>query len=158
MASQWYTLVTQKLFLAKHLVNQTTAADTAAAREAGLQGATELALRARGQMLTMIARYYQLKQAAPESIEELSDLLGGAAPELAELESLARQPGSWWHHLDQLAHFQSQPPEPKKAATDDNIIAVAAAQGPDRSADALNHTLESARQFAQSLEERHSEW
>jgi hypothetical protein len=158
MASQWHTLVTQKLFLARHLINQTATADTTAAREAGIQGATELALRARRLMLTMIARYYQLKQAAPDSIEELSGLLDRPAPELAELESLAQQPGSWWQHLDQLEHFQSQPPEPKKAAADENIIAVAAAQGPDRSADALSRTLESARQFAQSLEERHSEW
>ncbi|MBC7191845.1 DUF6586 family protein [Marinobacter sp.] len=158
MASQWHTLVAQKLFLAKHLVRQTSMADSTTASEAGLQGATELALRARQLMLTMIARFYQLKQAEPDSIEELTALLDRTAPEPAELESLARQPGSWWQHLDQLERFQSQPPNPKKPATDENVIAVAAAQGPDRSAEALSRTLEAARQFAQSLEERHREW
>lgn len=158
MASQWYSQVTQKLFLSQHLVNQARLADTAAGVEAGLQGATELALRARRMTLVMIARFYQLKQATPDSIEDLVALLDQSAPELRELEALTQTPGSWWQHLDQLEQFQSQPPARKKAAEDENIIAVTATHGPDRTPEALENTLKSARQFAQSLEERHSEW
>lgn len=158
MASQWYSQVTQKLFLAQHLVNLARTAETAAGLEAGLQGATELALRARQLTLVMIARFYQLKQANPESIEDLVELLDQTAPELGELEALAQQAGSWWQHLDQLEQFQCQPPARKKAAEEENIIAVTATQGPDRTPDALENTLRYARQFAQSLEERHSEW
>lgn len=158
MASQWYTLVTQKLFLAKQLAGESAVLDSAPRREASLQGATELALRARKLMLVMIARFYQHKQAEPDSLEALSELLGETAPELAELEALARQAGSWWNHLDQLEKYQNQPPEQKKTVSSENIIAIAAGHGPDRSTDMLDRTLDSARHYAETLEERHSEW
>src|SRR5690606_1076534 len=114
MASQWHTLVTQKLFLARQLTDATASIETAAGREAAIQGATELVLRARRLMLVMIARLYQQKQGEPASLDELATLLEIHAPEVAELQALSRQAGSWWNHLDQLEIHQSRPPTQKK--------------------------------------------
>lgn len=164
MASQWYSLVSQKLFMARVLLRQ---ADTASSgedasdalqREAGLQGSIELTLRARRLLLIMVAKLYQQKQSDPETLEALVTLLGEDNPETAELLTLARKGGSWWNHLDQLEAAQAKPPATRKTVSAENIIAISADSGPDRSAAALGKVLDALKQFADTLEERHSEW
>ncbi|WP_297792112.1 DUF6586 family protein [uncultured Marinobacter sp.] len=165
MASQWHSLVSQKLFLARTLLRQADS-DTnaevdsyrALQREAAIQGAIELSLRARTLLLVMIARLYQQKNEEPESLTALSALLGTELPEVAELLTLAHQPGSWWNLLDQLETSQSTPPAARKTVSAENIIAISAESGPDRSTPALNTLLDALKQFADTLEDRHSEW
>jgi hypothetical protein len=106
----------------------------------------------------MIARLYQNKKSEPVSLEALRSLLGETAPELTELEALSAGASNWWVYLSELEHYQTRPPAPKKAASDENIIAVAADTGPDRSSSALNQALADLKHFTDTLEERHSEW
>jgi len=170
MASQWHSLVSQKLFLAKTLLGQldlpaaaangqpAPEAEQALRREAAIQGAVELMLRSRHLLLVMIARLYQERNAEPESLEELAALIGAETSEVTRLRGLASESGSWWNHLDQLELSQSRPPATRKTVTDDNIIAVSAETGPDRSVSGLLKTLGSLKHFSDDLEEQHSEW
>lgn len=158
MASQWYSLVSEKLFLARTLLADVSARDAAPQREAATQGAIELALRSRQLLLTMIARFYQHKGAAPSDLEALAGLVGEDAPDLAELQTLAARPDSWWNQLEQLHRAQMNPPGQKKTVAGDNIITIAAEQGPDRSPDSLTAMLTAMKHFTDTLEERHSEW
>ncbi|MCG7199194.1 hypothetical protein MD273_05575 [Marinobacter pelagius] len=170
MASQWHSLVSQKLFLAKTLLGQLDVpalaangqpapeAEQALRREAAIQGAVELMLRGRKLLLVMIARLYQERNAEPETLDELAALVGADASEVDRLRHLALENGSWWNHLEQLEQGQSRPPATRKTVTDDNIIAVAAETGPDRSASGLRKTLGALKHFADDLEEQHSEW
>lgn len=163
MASQWHSLVSQKLFMARTLLQQAdsdTEADSyrTLQREAAIQGAIELALRARKLLLVMIARLYQQKNEEPESLTALSALLGTELPEVNELLALAHLPGSWWNLLDQLETSQSKPPAARKTVSAENIIAISAESGPDRSTPALNTLLDALKQFADTLDDRHSEW
>ncbi len=170
MASQWHSLVSQKLFLAKTLLQQletpfvsnqgqpVSEAEQALRREAAIQGAIELGLRSRKLLLVMLARHYQQRQAEPASLEALAELIGQETSEVQHLTLLSRQAGSWWHHLDQLEHAQSRPPAPRKSVSTDNLIAVSVADGPDRSAAGLAKSLDAMKRFADDLEERHSEW
>lgn len=75
MASQWYSLVTQKLFLAKTLLDQLEAPAPAPRQEALTQGAVELMLRARKLLLVMIARHYQERRAMPAHSRSWPDAL-----------------------------------------------------------------------------------
>lgn len=158
MASQWHSLVSQKIFLARTLLGQVESSSNVPEREALVQGSIELALRARALVLVMIARMYQDKQARPESIEALRELLGDRIPETMELEQLAGDSGSWWSHLEQLERHQGNPPATRKTVSDENVIAVSADPGPDRSRQALEQTLRAIKHFTDTLEERHSEW
>ena len=170
MASQWHSLVSQKLFLARTLLgplDNSTAedqernpneAEQALRREAALQGAIELLLRSRKLLLIMIARLYQRKSEEPESLDELSSLIGPEPSEVGRLRELENQAGSWWNHLEQLERAQSSPPATKKTVSAENIIAVSADLGPDRSSSALLTTLTAVKHFADDLEEQHSEW
>lgn len=169
MASQWHSLVSQKLFLARTLLGQADHQPSASAvtpddparavrREASVQGAIELMLRARQLTLVMIARLYQKKAEQPVTLDDLARLVGPDASEVDGLRALARQPGSWWGHLDQLATAQSQPPAQRKTISAENIIAVSAESGPDRSTPALLATCAAIKQFVDHLEDQHSEW
>lgn len=157
MSAQWHSLVSRKLFLAIQLVNLAADQSRAPDREACLQGAIELALRSRQLLLVLIARYYQQKQANPQTLAELTDLIGDV-PEIDELTELARAPDSWWYHLDQLAASEHAPARQQKTVSDDNIIAVAAAPGPDRSPARLQTSLQAMKQLTGILGERHHEW
>ena len=157
MSEQWQSLVSQKIYLARQLATLAREQESAPDREACLQGAIELALRARHTLLTLVARYHQQKQATPQTLEALTALIADA-PDADLLSELARTPGSWWHHLDQLAMSQSQPPKQQKSISDDNIIAVSVASGPDRSADGLLDSLAAMKSFVTDLGERHAEW
>ncbi|MBY5962280.1 DUF6586 family protein [Marinobacter nauticus] len=160
MASQWHTLVSQKLFLAKTLlvrVEQDEAAN-APEREAQLQGAIELLLRARGLLLVMIARCHQNKVDRPASIDELEALFPYAIAEGGMLKELAETPGSWWQQLNQLEAAAGEPPKTRKTVTEENIIAVSADQGPDRSVQALNKILAAMTVLTREIDEQHSEW
>lgn len=158
MSSEWYTLTSQKLFLAETLIKVSQQAPDLGTVEATLQGAIELSLRARKCLLIMIARYYQHKSAQPESLDELKELIGAEAPETVQLLAIAKQPGSWWNHLDQMEINQGKPPGKKKTISEDNIIAVAIDSGPDRSAATLADSIATMRQYLTTLAERHDEW
>lgn len=166
MASQWHSLVSQKLVLARILLSQAASSDQqpdaealqALAHEAMTQGSIELLLRARGLLIVMIARFYQQRSGEPATLDELATLIGGETSEVSQLEELAGQASSWWNHLDQLAASQSRPPVSRKSVSAENIIAVSADIGPDRSIDGLRQTLDAMKIFADALEEQHSEW
>jgi hypothetical protein len=158
MASQWHSLVSQKVFLAKTLLSQRDQADSVPTQEALWQGALELALRSRQLLLVMIARLYQDKKSEPASLEALRLLLDDNAPEVTELEALSAGASNWWVYLSELEQQQTRPPVPKKATSDENIIAVAADTGPDRSSSALSQALADLKHFIDTLEEGHSEW
>ena len=167
MASQWYSLVSQKLYMAKLLLAQLDHADEhaqvsgqppAALREALLQGATELLLRGRSTLLIMIARYHQQKHATPGTLAELKALIPHEVPEIENLEWLSGDHRSWWSHLGQLEKSMSQPAAPKKTVSAENIIAISAEEGPDRSPERLQQTLNALTEFARGLEEQHGEW
>jgi len=158
MASQWHSLVSQKIFLARNLLGQLEQSEGVPAREALLQGAVELALRARKLALVMIARLYQHKQDQPVSLEALRELIGNDSPEVSELEQLSNDGRSWWQHLEQLERHQGNPPTTRKTVSNENVIAVAADTGPDRSKETLEKTLRAMKHFIDILEDRHSEW
>jgi len=158
MASQWHSLISQKVFLAKTLISQRDRADSLPAQEALWQGAVELSLRARALVLIMITRFYQDKQSEPQNLEALRALFGDEAAEIGELEALAASGSNWWIYLSQLERYQTRPPAAKKTVSDENIIAVAADTGPDRTSEALSQALTDLKHFIDALEERHSEW
>lgn len=170
MASQWHSQVSQKLFLARTLLGQLdrptvegeghppNEAEQALRREAAIQGAIELLLRSRKLLLVMIARLYQKKSEEPATLDELASLIGPEPNEISRLRDLEQRSGSWWNHLEQLERSQSRPPATKKTVSAENIIAVAADTGPDRSAAALLITLNAVKHFADDLEDQHSEW
>ncbi|WP_417566147.1 hypothetical protein [Marinobacter sp.] len=170
MASQWHSLVSQKLFLARTLLGQLdrptaqneehapNEAEKALCREAMIQGATELLLRSRRLLLVMIARLYQKRSDEPSTLDDLARAIGEEPSEVNGLREIEHRTGSWWNHLDQLEMAQSRPPTTRKTVSTDNIIAVSADSGPDRSATALLKTLNAVKHFADDLEEQHSEW
>jgi len=170
MASQWHSLVSQKLFLARTLLQpldrptdealeqRPNEAEQALRREAAIQGAIELLLRSRKLLLVMVARLYQRKSEEPSTLDELVALIGPEPSEVGRLKELEQRSGSWWNHLEQLERAQSRPPATKKTVSEENIIAVSADSGPDRSSAALMETLTAVKHFADDLEEQHSEW
>lgn len=163
MASQWYSLVSQKLYLAQVLLRQQAPLDShevlpAVVSEANSQAVAELLIRARNLLLTMVARLHQKKSANPKSLAELSALFEYDVQDISALQALADQPDSWWSRLEQIDRALGQPPATRKTVSDENIIAIATETGPDRSAEALEHIRAAMAAFARDLEERHSEW
>lgn len=166
MASQWYSLVSQKLYLASTLLarlesdatNDNAGRNLTADKEALSQGATELLLRARQLLLVMIARCHQHKGETPGSLTELEALSLYDVHEVQLLKQLSETPESWWHHLDQLEAALSQPPVTRKNVTSENIIAISVEQGPDRSVAGLKKTLAEITRLARNIEDQHSEW
>ncbi|WP_417513794.1 DUF6586 family protein [Marinobacter sp.] len=168
MASQWYSLVSQKLFLARTLLEipeQSSGNGNAVhtpvqklQHEAVIQGSIELLLRARRLLLVMITRLYQKRSEEPSSLAELASVIGEQATEVGQLRALEQETGSWWNYLDQLETAQSRPPAARKTVNAENIIAVSAVAGPDRSAQALLKTMNAIKQFTDNLEEQHGEW
>lgn len=163
MASQWHSLVSQKLFLAGTLLRQIERAgeagtEQALQREAALQGAIELLLRGRRLLLVMIARLYQDKSGQPDTLEALGALIGKESSEVIRLRELEQTTGSWWNYLDQLEMSQARPPATRKTVSAENIIAISTETGPDRSVSAMLKTLAAIKQFTNELEEQHSEW
>lgn len=157
MSAQWQSLVSQKIYLATQLATLSRDQASATEREACLQGAIELSLRARQLVLTLVARYHQEKQVMPASLEALIALIE-STPDADVMAELARTPGSWWQHLDQLEMAQSQPPKQQKSVSDENVIAVSVASGPDRSVEGLLETLAAMKSFVTDLGDRHAEW
>ncbi|AOY87191.1 hypothetical protein BKP64_02785 [Marinobacter salinus] len=171
MASQWHSLVSQKLFLARVLLEQIGSlakteddgrpvpeGERTLRREAATQGAIELLLRSRKLLLIMIVRLYQDRTGEPASLNELASLVGEDPNEVVRLRELENRANSWWNHLDQLEMSQSRPAATRKTVSTENIIAVSADTGPDRSAAALKDTLGALKNFTDDLEEQHSEW
>lgn len=158
MTSEWMTLAFQQLFLAQTLLQFQSRTGDRSQYEAVRQGATELALRARCNVLKQMAQFYQHDVKQVNSLDTLIAVAGAEIPELEQLETVARQTNSWWSHLDQLEHDQANPPTRKKTISDDNIIAVSVNTGPDRSIETLSASLKSLKQFMTTLTERHEEW
>lgn len=158
MASQWHSLVSQKIYLARTLLSQLDGAESVPLQEALWQGAVELSLRSRQLLLVMVTRFYQDKQSEPGTLDELRMQLGEEIPEIAELDALAKGASNWWVYLSQLEHYQTHPPTPRKTVSDENIIAVAVDNGPDRSSKTLTQALTDLKHYIDALEERHSEW
>ena len=158
MASQWHSLISQKIYLANVLLDQHSSDAPVTTREALWQGAAELGLRSRQLLMVMIARFYQAKKAEPKSFDELKATLGDSTPEITELEALGGASGNWWSYLNQIESHQQQPAAPKKTVSEENIIAIAADTGPDRSPQALKDALTELKHFIDVLEDRHSEW
>ena len=166
MASQWYSLVSQKLFLASTLLarlepgvtDDNAGRNPAAEKEALSQGATELLLRARQLLLVMVARCHQHKSETPGSLAELEALFPYEVYEVQLLKQLSETPESWWHHLDQLEAALRQPPVTRKNVTSENIIAISVEPGPDRSVAGLNKTLAEITKLARTIEDQHGEW
>ncbi len=164
MASPWYSLASQKLYLAQVLIARfeqsipDAGLPPAVVKEAQSQAVAELLIRARAVLLTMIARLHQKKTETPQTLADLQALLPYEVAELTALEALAQERGSWWNHLAQLDKALGQPPAIKKTVSAENIIAVATEDGPDRSLQALEKTRIAMAAFARELEDRHSEW
>jgi len=68
-------------------------------------------------------------------------LIGKESSEVIRLRELEQTAGSWWNHLDQLETSQGRPPATRKTVSAENIIAISAETGPDRSVSALLETL-----------------
>ena len=166
MASQWFSLTSQKLYLAKILLAQLEQPieqaqvnpQSATRNEAVTQGVIELLLRARSTLMIMIAQHHQQKTSEPLSLEELKVRIPYQTQDLEDLDALQRSRTSWWSHLEQLEKAQTQPPSPKKSVSADNIIAVSAEDHADRSAKSLQNTLAAMSDFARAVEDRHNEW
>jgi hypothetical protein len=171
MASQWYSLVSQKLFLAKTLLDLAEHSgsephhgqlaretELTLKSEAALQGCIELLLRSRKLLLVMIARFYQKQSDNPGSLDQLAVVIGEGANEVRSLRALEGHADSWWSHLVQLEQAQSCPPVARKTVSKENIIAISADDAPDRSTKSLQQTLTAMKHFAESLEEQHGEW
>ncbi len=166
MSAQWQTLVSQKLYLATQLARFAQDAGdpdrpqgqfSVTDREALLQGAIELALRARRLLFRLVAQYHQQVRTVPTSVEALVELIADT-PDAEQLVALVHTPGSWLDHLEQLETSQSEPPRPRKTVSEENIIAVSPAAGPDRSAESLLKSLAAMKSFMTDLSERHGEW
>jgi len=167
MASQWYSLVSQKLHLAKVLLAQLGQAEDTAmanaqppamARQALTQATAEMLIRAQKALLVMLAHCHQHKNEKPHTLAELKALFSYEAADITNLEQLAADSRSWWAHLEQLNQELDEPVAPRKAVATENVIAVAASEAADFSPQALERTRSAMAIFAAELEERHSEW
>lgn len=167
MAAQQYSVVSQKLYLARALLTQLehieggTApgqAPAAVQKQALGQASAEMLLRARQILLVMVARYHQHKQACPRTLEELEALFSYSVPDLEALQQLATTPDSWWNHLARLEKALNEPVAPNKPATTENVIAVSSEPEADFSPAALEKTRSAVAAFARTLSEQHNEW
>lgn len=159
MASHWPSFTRQKLFLASTLFRMAGQQDHANGKEAAIQGGIALLEEARRALLKLIADTYQIRDQSPATLDALADCLAGDRIELDELRALATQPGSWWHQLEQLTRDQNRPGQ--RAATapvEENLIAVAAQTGPDRTIPALLKTADGMKHYMEMILERHDEW
>ena len=159
MAPEWFSLVYQKLFLAEQLIDSSEHTDQPQAlREAQLQGAIELIVRARQTLLSLVAQLYQQRHATPESLPELLEWLEPEVPEYHELTELSLALDGWWLQLDALLLHQQRPAQKKKQVSDENIIAVSVQVGPNRTKPALLAITHAMKSYLQALETRHAEW
>lgn len=158
MASQWPSFTKQKVFLATTLIQLADNQAHAAEREAAIQGTIALLVEARDALLQLIADIYQVRHAAPSNLEELVDLLEGERTELEELRALSVQAGSWWQRIEILRQAQRQPMQRKASVEQENLIAVAADSGPDRSTATLRDTALALKRYIEMILERHDEW
>ena len=159
MAPEWFSLVSQKLFLAEQLIDSSEHEDQPhSLREAQLQGAIELMARARQTLLCLVAQLYQQRQATPENLQELLERLEPEVPEYNELTALSQALDGWWLQLDALLQHQQRPPQKKKLVSDENIIAISVQTGPNRAKPALLAITHAMKSYLQALETRHAEW
>ncbi|MEQ5834337.1 hypothetical protein J3364_04885 [Marinobacter sp. NFXS9] len=158
MASQWPSFTRQKLFLASTLFRLAEQQEHAVEREASIQGGIALLAESRQALLRVIADIYQARQQAPQSLDALADSIGGDRAEVEELRRLAMEPGSWWQQTEQLLSEQQRPTERKAPTEQENMIAIAAQNGPDRALPALQETAGGMKTYLEMVVERHDEW
>ncbi|MGP4844950.1 DUF6586 family protein [Marinobacter sp. 1Y8] len=159
MASDWPSFAKQKIYLASSLLRLSNGQTDAPAREAVIQGAIALLGEARKSLLGLIADAYQVRKAQPQTLDELETLLENTCAELEELRQIAGDHASWWQHIEQLTALQQRPAKVQnKAIAQDNLIAVSAVTGPDRSLDALQASAQALKHYIDSVVERHAEW
>lgn len=164
MASKWYSVVSQKLYLAKVLLAQLESGalpdgqPPAVAKQALSQASAEMLLRAQRALLVMVARYHQHKTANPASLAELQELFAYEVPDVAALTELATDKTGWWAQLAELDKALGEPAATPKAVAEENLIAVAADDGADFSPLALERIRSAMASFARELDEQHSEW
>jgi ABC-type Fe3+-hydroxamate transport system substrate-binding protein len=109
-------------------------------------------------LLRLAVNSNQPLQQQPQSIDQLGKLIGADASEVQQLLALQASADSWWNHLEQLGDAQNRPPAAKKTISNDNIIAITAAVGADRSLSSVQASLIAIKQFSADVEARHSEW
>ena len=164
MTSQWYSVVSQKLHLARVLLVQEERGvpvdnqPPAVLSQAMTQATAEMLLRAQQALLVMVARYHQHKQAQPRSLSELESLFAYPVPDVEALQQLAADPNSWWNHLAKLDKALSEPATPRKQAAAENVIAIASEPETDFSPAALEKTRSAMAAFSRELADQHSEW
>jgi hypothetical protein len=158
MAATWHSHLAGKLALAQTLLRLAISSNQSLQQEACKQGAIELMLRSRKLLLYTLAVCYQQRNGKPQSVDQLAQLIGADAPEVQQLLALQSSTDSWWSHLEQLKEAQNRPPAAKKTVSNDNIIAITAAVGADRSIAAVQASLSALKQFSADVEARHSEW
>lgn len=167
MASKWYSLVSQKLYLTRVLLTQLEQVDNhslpagqppTVARQALAQASAEMLIRARRTLLVMVARCHQHKTAMPNTVAELKALFSYEVPDVLALEEMAADKTGWWAHVAQLDKALAEPAAPRKAVAEENLIAVAADEEADFSPQALERSRSAMASFARELEEQHSEW
>jgi hypothetical protein len=158
MAAAWHSHLAGKLALAQTLLRLAVSSNQSLQQEACKQGAIELMLRSQRLLLYTLAVCYQQRSGKPQSVDQLAQLIGSDAPEVQQLLALQANTDSWWSHLEQLADAQNRPPAAKKTVSNDNIIAITAAVGADRSLASVQASLSALKQFSADVEARHSEW
>ncbi|MEH6355709.1 MAG: hypothetical protein V7760_06740 [Marinobacter sp.] len=158
MAAAWHSHLAGKLALAQTLLRLAVNSNQPLQQEACKQGAIELMLRSRALLLYTLAVCYQQRKGQPQNIDQLGNLIGADAPEVQQLLALQASADSWWNHLEQLGDAQNRPPAAKKTISNDNIIAITAAVGADRSLSSVQASLSAIKQFSADVEARHSEW
>lgn len=170
MSLKWQRLVQEKLFLAESLLKK--AAEKPAPNDepgkefihAGLQdglvqGAIALILQARQGLLVFIAQLNQSKTVNVAGLDELAAELGKDNVDVARLAALNSASDSWWRKMDLLQRWISQPRAMPKQASDENLIAVAAAtDGPDLSPQALLALNREIKLYVTELCRWHDEW
>ena len=158
MAAAWHSHLAGKLALAQTLLRLAVSSNQSLQQEACKQGAIELMLRSQRLLLYTLAVCYQQRSGKPQSVDQLAQLIGTDAPEVQQLLALQANTDSWWSHLEQLTDAQNRPPAAKKTVSNDNIIAITAAVGADRSLASVQASLSAFKQFSADVEARHSEW
>ncbi|HEV8078827.1 MAG TPA: hypothetical protein VGP45_10620 [Marinobacter sp.] len=158
MAAAWHSHLAGKLALAQALLKLAVNSNQPLQQEACKQGAIELMLRSRRLLLFTLAGCYQQRNGQPQSIDQLGKLIGTDAPEVQQRLALQAGADNWWNHLEQLEEVQNRPPATKKTVSNDNIIAITAAVGADRSLASVQASLSALKQFSVDVEARHSEW
>ncbi|MFE8069555.1 hypothetical protein QQM79_00705 [Marinobacteraceae bacterium S3BR75-40.1] len=161
MIAPWQRLLNEKLYLARQLLDEADkATDRAYAQtESRIQGALALLIQTRQLYLVLIAHIYQHKKVEEVAgLDALRNLVGEENHEYRVLKAAEEVGDHWWTRLRRLERETLTPRPEKQKPVDDNIIAMTAAVGEDRTPEALRTLIDTVRHDVNTLCERHSEW